>query len=174
MSPPYYTAESLESQNSIGFLVKRCGIVMTQVAERAFESHPVFSHSMTFTQWTVLAQLSERSSASPTEISNHMGHDMGALTRLVDTLECEGLIRRERSKEDRRAVQIAITPEGLRAARAGKRLLVDLLNELVAPYSKAEVDALISVLQRLLSRMQSLDDPAPSETKQRARRSPRK
>jgi DNA-binding MarR family transcriptional regulator len=149
MPESYYTFESLEANNSIGFLIKRCGIVMTQLAEGRFESQPV-----SFTQWMTLMWLTQRPHASPTELSTHLGHDMGALTRVVDELQRDGLVRRARSEHDRRAVQIAITPEGRRVALAGKRLMVDLLNEVLGPFSKAEVETLISLLQRLLSRMQ--------------------
>ena len=34
MAESYYTLESLEAGKSFGFLIKRCGIVMTQIAER--------------------------------------------------------------------------------------------------------------------------------------------
>ena len=162
MPESFYTLESLEPENSVGFLVKRCGIVMTQVAERTFEAHQI-----SFTQWMVLMWLTQRPHASPTELSAHLGHDMGALTRMVDELERDGMVRRDRSRQDRRAVEIAVTPEGRRVAHAGKRLMVDLLNELVAPYSKAEADALISLLQHLLSRLQNaagLPLPADSES----------
>jgi DNA-binding MarR family transcriptional regulator len=158
MAEPYYTLESLAADRSVGYLIKRCGIVMNQVAERRFESQPV-----SFTQWIVLMSLSQRPHASPTELSTHLGHDMGALTRLVDELEREGLVRRERSQVDRRAVEIAITPEGRRLAQGGKRLMVDLLNELIAPYSAAEVDALVAMLQRILSRMQEAVQSSASE-----------
>ncbi len=36
MSQPYYTVENLEAGKSIGFLVKRCGGLMSQLAERRF------------------------------------------------------------------------------------------------------------------------------------------
>ncbi len=109
MPESYYTLESLEANNSVGFLIKRCGIVMTQIAERRFESQQI-----SFTQWMVLIWLTKRPQASPTELSAHLGHDMGALTRVVDELEREGMVRRDRSQHDRRAVEIAITPEGRR------------------------------------------------------------
>jgi DNA-binding MarR family transcriptional regulator len=171
MPESYYTLESLQADNSVGFLIKRCGIVMTQIAERRFESQPV-----SFTQWMALMWLTQRPHASPTELSAHLGHDMGALTRVADELERAGMVRRERSRHDRRAVEIAITPEGRRVAHAGKRLLADLLNELVGPYSKAEVDALISMLQQLLLRLQDaarLAMPASPESAPSARRAGR-
>lgn len=171
MPESYYTLESLEANKSLGFLIKRCGIVMTQIAERRFESQPI-----SFTQWLVLFWLVQRPYASPTELSAHLGHDMGALTRVADELERNGMVRRDRSQRDRRAVELAITPDGRRQALAGKRLMVELLNELVAPYSNTEVDMLISLLQRLLSRLQDTaqlstpSDPQSAASNQRGNR----
>jgi DNA-binding MarR family transcriptional regulator len=149
MTDPYYTVETLEADRSVGYLVKRCGIVMTQIAERGFEGQPI-----TFTHWIILMSLTQRPHCSPTELSAQTGHDMGALTRVVDHLEREGLVVRERSQHDRRAVEIAITPEGRRLAHGGKRVVVDLLNQLLGPYSKAEIEGFISLLQRFLTQMQ--------------------
>ena len=151
MPEQYYNADTLEPERSVGFLIKRCGILMTQFAERSFESQPI-----SFTQWMALMSLTHRTCISPTELSVQMGHDMGALTRLVDELQRDGLVRRERSEQDRRAVEIAITPEGRRVANAGKRVVVELLNRLVEPYSIQELESLIVLLQRLLAQMQSV------------------
>jgi len=156
MPSSYYTVDTLEPDRSVGFLIKRCGVLMTQIAESSFASQPI-----SFTRWIVLMALTQRAHASPTELSTHMGHDMGALTRIVDELERDGQVRRERSQHDRRAVEIAITPEGRRVANIGKRVVVDLLNQLVEPYSEAEVESLISLLQRFLARMHSLETTEP-------------
>jgi DNA-binding MarR family transcriptional regulator len=157
MPEQYYTVETLEPNRSVGFLIKRCGVLMTQFAERSFQAQPI-----SFTQWIVLMTLTQQQAClSPTELSTHMGYDMGALTRLVDELQRAGLVRRERSEQDRRAVEIAITPEGRRVANSGKRLVVDLLNQLVEPYSPEEVEALIALLQKFLTRMQSMQAPEP-------------
>jgi DNA-binding MarR family transcriptional regulator len=168
MPEHYYNAETLEPERSVGFLIKRCGVLMTQFAERSFESQPI-----SFTQWVALMTLNQRPHTSPTELSLHMGHDMGALTRLVDELQRDGLVRRERSEHDRRAVEIAITPEGRRVANAGKRLVVELLNRLVEPYSAQEIETLIVLLQRFLGQMQNIAKtefliPLPDATPARA------
>jgi len=171
MTGPYYTLESLEAHTSVGFLIKRCGILMTQFAERRFESEP-----LSFTRWMILMWLTQRPHASPTELSTHLGHDMGALTRVVDQLEREALVRRERSELDRRAVQIGVTPEGRRMAHAGKRVMLDLVNQLVEPLSRTETDALISSLQRLLMHLQEIGksatpvEPASPTPRQRGAR----
>ena len=64
------------------------------------------------------------------------------------------------SETDRRAVQIAATAEGRRLALATKKYVVDLANELVAPYSAAETDQMISLLQRLLVHMEGMSERA--------------
>jgi DNA-binding MarR family transcriptional regulator len=170
MRKPYYSLETLEPNDSVGYLLKRCGVVMTALAEQAFESLEI-----TFTQWQVLIYLTQYEHSSATALSSHIGHDMGALTRVVDELERRGFVRRERSSRDRRAVEIAITPAGRRQAREGKRLVVELLNRLVEPLSDAETTTLIGLLQRLLGHLQREAKPAvvPSldalETPRRAR-----
>jgi len=170
MAKPYYTVETLEAGNSIGFLVKRCGVLMTQIAERRFEST-----SVSFIQWMALMRLcAQAGHMSATQLSKELGYDMGALTRVVDELERRGLARRERSRSDRRVVEIAVTAAGRRQAESAKHAIVELLNELVEPYSDAELATLIVLLQRMLVRLQekaaaSAAQPGPASHMARAR-----
>jgi DNA-binding MarR family transcriptional regulator len=171
MAKPYYKVDTLAADNSVGYLVKRCGVLMTQIAERRFEAL-----SVSFTQWVVLMQLSAHEHLSATQLSKEVGHDMGALTRVIDELERRGLVRRERSRRDRRAVEIAITAAGRRQAKSAKRVMVGLLNELVEPYTEAEVDTLIALLQRMflhLQRAAGTAATAPTPAEPRSVRSPR-
>jgi DNA-binding MarR family transcriptional regulator len=149
-SKPYYTLASLEADNSVGFLVKRCGVLMSQVAEERFASL-----SISFTQWLVLTWLNAHDGhISATRLSTQIGHDMGALTRVIDELERRGFAKRERSLRDRRAVEIAITASGRKQAQSARRVLVELLNQLVAPFSDTEIDTLIQLLHRLMLHLQ--------------------
>ena len=52
MPEQYYNAETLEPERSVGFLIKRCGVLMSQLAEERFESQQI-----SFTQWLVLIKL---------------------------------------------------------------------------------------------------------------------
>jgi DNA-binding MarR family transcriptional regulator len=154
MPKPYYTVETIEPGNSIGYLVKYCGRLMMQVAERRFEST-----SISFTQWIALMRLCAHAEPiSPTQLSKELCHDMGALTRVVDELVRQGLVRRERSRLDRRAVELAITAAGRREVESGKSVIVELLNELAEHYSAAELDTLVGLLQRMLSVLQGAAD----------------
>lgn len=171
MTKAYYSLLSLEPNNSVGFLIKRCSVLMSQIAERRFEQLPI-----SFMQWTALAALNGLGCVSASQLSAYLGHDMGALTRVVDELARLGLLRRERSVHDRRAVEIALTAAGRRQADSGKRVLVELLNALVAPYTQREIDTLIELLQRLLGHLQSAAEPpaAPAPARHAAARPRRK
>jgi DNA-binding MarR family transcriptional regulator len=148
-APPYYTVETFEPMRSLGFLIKRCGTLMSLIAESKFASQPI-----TFTQWLVLMKLRFHQQMSASHLSAEIGHDMGALTRLVDSLEKEGFVRRERSLRDRRAVEITLTAAGKRQVEGTIGILVDMLNELIQPFSRNETDTLIILLQRMLGMLQ--------------------
>lgn len=152
MSQPYYTVETLEAGKSVGFLVKRCGGLMSQLAERRFATEQV-----SFTQWMVMANLARFEHLTATELASETCHDMGALTRIVDDLEAQGLVRRARSEHDRRVVQITLTADGRRQLQAGKRIVVDLLNSLVEPFSRQELETLIALMQRVMARLQEAE-----------------
>jgi DNA-binding MarR family transcriptional regulator len=158
MTRPYYAAHSITPLTSIGYLIKRCGSMMAAIAEEAFQGQKI-----TFTQWVVMMSLRAHDShLSPTHLSQEAGYDMGALTRVVDALERQGYVSRERCNHDRRAVEITLTSAGARQTEACKGLIVDLLNELIEPFSKKEIDLLIPLLQRLYQRLQECVD-APRE-----------
>lgn len=168
MSQPYYTVDNLEAGKSIGFLLKRSGGLMSQIAERRFAAEQV-----SFMQWMVLANLARFEHLTATALAAETCHDMGALTRVVDGLEQEGLVRRERSQHDRRVVEITLTPAGLRHLQSGKRIVVELLNSLVAPFSRRELETLIELMQRLMARLQSAEGTTPAPQPHEAPRSRR-
>ncbi len=152
MTTAHYHVESFVPMTSVGFLLKRCGTLMATVAESRFATEPV-----TLMQWAVLRKLSDASPMSPGQLSEAMGHDKGALTHLVDALVEAGFVRRERDLSDRRAVQIFLTPAGRQQAESSGHRLVDLLNEVLAPFSLAEVNSMATQLQRLLERLQQVE-----------------
>jgi len=46
---------------------------------------------------------------NPKDICIQLRHDSGALTRVLDQLESRGLVLRQRSAEDRRAIELHLT-----------------------------------------------------------------
>jgi DNA-binding MarR family transcriptional regulator len=53
-------------------------------------------------------------SMSPTELSRRIFRTRHSITSMVDTLERQGLVRREANLKDRRSINVTLTPEGKR------------------------------------------------------------
>ena len=82
-------------------------------------------HGLTLRWYDVLVQLDEADgSCRMSELAGRILASKSGLTRVIDRMEGEGLVRRERPPEDRRVILVAITQEGrdaLEAARAVHR-----------------------------------------------------
>lgn len=85
------------------------------------------------------------------------------LTRLVDRLEREGLIRRERSEEDRRGAYAALTEEGERELRQAWPVYAGGIKQyFAAPLSESELQSLRGAMETLNKALQSQDKEASS------------
>ena len=73
------------------------------------------------------------------------------MTRMIDRLEAKGLIRRVRSADDRRAVNLELTDEGKAVIPKMRVKVVAVLNRLLRGFTKSEARQLESYLQRMLA-----------------------
>jgi DNA-binding MarR family transcriptional regulator len=76
---------------------------------------------LTLRWYDILVHLEEDDGLKMSELADRIVFSRSGLTSLIDKMEKEGLVRRERQAEDRRVIQLFLTPEGatrLRAARA--------------------------------------------------------
>ena len=88
---------------------------------------------------------------SPTELRGLVGQTSAGMTRILDKLESEELVRREASPDDGRRVDILLSRRGQKIAQDAFRELLVLQNELLAPLDKPSMDGMISALDTLLA-----------------------
>ena len=69
----------------------------------------------------------------------------------MDRLEKRGLLQRVRSSEDRRAVRLALTPEGLAIAVRMPAIFTSITDKLMTGLSPEEAGFLKSMLRRVLA-----------------------
>ena len=77
------------------------------------------------------------------------------MSRLVDAMEREGLVRRERDATDGRSIRLEATAKGRRILERGRARRLDLLETLLADATAAEVEAVrtaADVVERALGR----------------------
>lgn len=95
-------------------LDKSLGFLMTRTArslKRALDSK-LANHDLTATQYIVLARLWEEDGVSLTVLGESLYFDNPTLTGIIDRMERDGLLIRQRDNEDRRVVKIVLTQKG--------------------------------------------------------------
>jgi DNA-binding MarR family transcriptional regulator len=98
----------------------------------------------------ILNFLGARKGAIQLEIASAMDIDPSALVSLIDELERAGLARRRPHPDDRRAREVAITPKGRRVLERGRRMALEVEDEVLQGLTATERRDLMSLLRRAL------------------------
>jgi DNA-binding MarR family transcriptional regulator len=154
----FYCAGQYCTEESIGFLLKRVLSSIAQQAERRLEAY-----DLTHAQWMPLFKLrnlGHGKTMAVAELARELQMDAGAMTRLLDRLEKKGLCKRVRSSEDRRVVNLELTPEGEAKAEVVPGVLADVMNMHLAGFSKTEWQALMGYLKRMVANGEALKEVA--------------
>ena len=146
----YYTVDNFRPENSMGYFMRRIMGVFSQQVEREME--PL---GLTDAQWKPLLRLHLREAGTVAELARCCDMDAGSMTRLLDRVEAKGLLRRVRSSEDRRVVNIELTPDGLAAAAQIPVILSRVQNNALRGFSEAEWRSLQGFLQRIFTNVQA-------------------
>lgn len=144
--PGYYRGDTYQPEGSVAYLMKQS----MELLSRSMEARMV-DYGLTDAQWRPLLMLSRQSIDTASQVARSMGCDPGATTRMLDRLEDKGLVRRRRSRDDRRVQQLELTDQGRRLADIVPYVIADVLNAHLADFANAEVDQLRALLQRLVA-----------------------
>ena len=145
VSKPYYRPANYTMHNSVGYLMRMSTNRVWPQMEALFQDQ-----ELTFSQWTTLVALHDGRITSAGDLAHNICHDAGSLTRLIDQMEKRGLVTRQRSKEDRRVVTLALTARGRALVEALAPRVMNFWNTLLSGFSHAEIDTLIALLTRLV------------------------
>jgi len=104
---------------------------------------------LTSSQYNVLRILRGEGKALPVlEIAERMIQVVPAMTGLIDRLELQELVKRDRSSADRRVIYIELTEKGKNLVSEIDSPLRDLHHELVGHLSRAELKELSRLLEK--------------------------
>jgi len=108
-------------------------------------------HQLTATQYNMLRILrgAGAEGATCSQATDRMLTPDPDITRLLDRMETQGLIRRDRSKEDRRVVIARITDRGLEVANRIDAPLHHLLQRYLGRVGRRRLTELIDTLEAL-------------------------
>jgi DNA-binding MarR family transcriptional regulator len=107
-------------------------------------------YGLTGSQYNVLRILRGEGKPLPMlEIAGRTVQVVPGITGLIDRLEAAGLVRRERSTEDRRVIFVSITDKGLEVLGRLDEPLVALEKRMIGCLSAAEQHRLIHLLEKI-------------------------
>jgi MarR family transcriptional regulator, multiple antibiotic resistance protein MarR len=146
-----YDSASYQPRKAIGSLLTRVKVAMlAALDEELARDRRLAPLELSAAQWAVIACLAGEERKSASDLCKGISYDAGAMTRMLDRLEGKGLIRRNRSPDDRRLVHLELTEEGRAAYPRMRELSLGVANRFLRGFSKAEARQLESLLTRML------------------------
>lgn len=125
------------------------GMASTAVARRLQKNFRNAGLEITIEQWSVLYHLWKEDGLSQQELCNRTFRDKPSITRLIDNLEKQQLVKRVASPTDRRINLVQLTE----AAKDLQQITIDLANQTMAEalvgVDKKEIEIVKSVFQRV-------------------------
>lgn len=136
--------EQLLLQNQLCFPMYACGRKIVAAYNPYLK--PL---GLTYTQYIVFMVLWEKESVNVGQLGSILHLDAGTLTPLLKTLEKEGYVKRERSREDERVTIISITKKGNDLKEKCKDIPVELAKK-ESPLSEKDAKKLYGLLYKYL------------------------
>jgi DNA-binding MarR family transcriptional regulator len=146
----FYRPDNYNPEESVGYLMRRIITLVSTEIDRVMEPQ-----GLTNAQWVPLMKLYMGHASTVAELARNCQVDAGAMTRTLDRLETKGLVRRERSVDDRRVVNIELTAEGRKSAQGIPAILCDVQNTYLEGFSTEEWQVLKGLLRRILNTAQA-------------------
>jgi MarR family transcriptional regulator, multiple antibiotic resistance protein MarR len=143
---PIYDKKTFKPREAVGALI---GLARKTMINKIDVELAPFDVSAA--QWLVVLLVGENAVASASGLCDTLAYDPGAMTRLLDRLERKGIVRRVRSPEDRRTIQLELTESGKALYPKIIAAIADVNNGLLRGFSRKEVGQLEDFLRRMLA-----------------------
>lgn len=141
----HYNRQNFMLTQSVGFTLAKARNLVTAEIDSALKEHGITSQQM-----GILLSLNRGVASTPFELSTLLGIDTGLMTRTLDKLEEKELLTRCRSDEDRRIVNLALTPKGHQLADQIPEIVPPVLNARLKGFSPEEFEEFRRLLEKFI------------------------
>jgi len=131
-------------QNDPGFQF----YVASRLISQAYRE-PLEDLGLTYPQYLVMLVLWEKDGQMVSQIGEKLQLDSGTLTPLLKRLESVNLVKRVRSEEDERKVEIELTYPG-KSLQAKSQHITEKINEFFNTWKENEIDQMKLLVERLI------------------------
>jgi MarR family transcriptional regulator, organic hydroperoxide resistance regulator len=166
---PNVQAAAGERQGDVDRILET--IVYLYTESRRVTKQLARQHGLTGPQVTALKILEGLGRLSLSELSARMSAKNSTITGIVDRMERDGLVRRERSEDDRRVVHIRATHKGQRIAASVPVTAMEIFGSALRSLSARDRAELMRILSSLAERvreqleredfLEKSDEPSP-------------
>lgn len=144
--PQLYNLRNYSSEDGLGFLLKRAGNQLSITIDRALAEY-----GMTHAQLGIFLKLHHGQANTAADLARELMADTGAMTRMLDRLEEKSFVKRTRSLQDRRVMQVELTAKGHQLADQMTQVAIDSLNHHLRGFSASEVTQFKDFLRRMIA-----------------------
>ena len=130
------------------------GVAAMAVARKLQKNFRTKSIAITVEQWSLLYHLWKKDGLTQQELCNKTFKNKPSVTRLIDNLEKQQLVKRNSSQEDKRKKIICLTKQGKQLQLPTKHLAEITLNEALKNISLHEINTVRQVLQKVYDNVQ--------------------
>ena len=125
------------------------GMASTAVARRLQKNFRQAGLEITIEQWSVLYHLWKEDCLSQQELCNRTFRDKPSITRLIDNLEMQHLVKGLASKTDRRINLVCLTQTAVEMQEMTILIANQTMDEALEGISREEINVVKSVFQRV-------------------------
>jgi DNA-binding MarR family transcriptional regulator len=86
---------------------------------------------------------------TPSEIAESVFREKNSITAVINTLEREGVVRREPSTDDRRSVKVVITDKGWKEANRLSPIAQEISREVLSCLKREKAEDLVEIMRNL-------------------------
>ncbi|MFJ9449071.1 MULTISPECIES: MarR family winged helix-turn-helix transcriptional regulator [unclassified Herbaspirillum] len=141
----HYTKDNFHPTTSVGFsLVKARNVVIAEM------DAVLKGLDITAQQMGIILCVGRGIATTPFELSKMLEIDSGLMTRMLDKLEKQGLLARERSVEDRRSVNLGLTEQGVATMKEIPKVAPEALNRRLKDFTQEEFLEFHRLLEKFL------------------------
>jgi DNA-binding MarR family transcriptional regulator len=107
-------------------------------------------HDVSLIRFNIMSNLFKNGGEmTPSEIAESVFREKNSVTAVINTLEREGVVRREPSPDDGRSVKVVITDKGWREANRLNPIAQELSREALSCMNRAQVETLVDIMRTL-------------------------
>lgn len=132
------------------------GMACTAVARRLQKKFREAGLEITIEQWTVLYHLWKEDCLSQQELCNRTYRDKPSITRLIDNLEKQKLLKRVSHRNDKRINLVCLTNAGRALQETTLQLANQTMNEALNGVKKDEIEIVKNVLQKVYNNLNGI------------------